>query len=79
MPDTSIGTYTHRGRAKETLINCMMLFQKIVHVLENKINGHSKLNRQQAQSSSPESSIPSGHPGTKECEPMHRLIELAEF
>jgi hypothetical protein len=71
--------HTHRERAKETLINRMMLFCKIVHVLENKISGHSKLNRQQAQSSSSESNIPSGHPGTKECDPMHRLIELAEY
>jgi hypothetical protein len=79
VPDTSIGIHTHRERAKETLINRMMLFCKIVHVLENKISGHSKLNRQQAQSSSSESNIPSGHPGTKECDPMHRLIELAEY
>jgi hypothetical protein len=78
VPDTSIGTQ-NRGCAKETLINRMMLFQKIVHVLQNNISGDSKLNRQQAQSSSPESNIPSGHPGTKECDPMHRLIELAEY
>jgi hypothetical protein len=79
VPDTSIGIHTHRERAKETLINRMMLCCKIVHVLECNTSGHSKFNRQQAQSSLSESNIPSGHPDTKECDPMHRLNELAEY
>jgi hypothetical protein len=40
---------------------------------------YSKLNRQQAQSNFSGDNLPSGYPGTKEYDPMHRLIELAEY